>query len=127
MSHPVTTMGEVKDLQQAFKHAVLVRVARKIVETALLCGEVWPDDYSIAEIANRDKNCVGGAYNWLEGAKVIYRDRQSNRPSTAENAHGRTIFKWMLANRELAETFLRRNPLVEMAEPMPNHQPVLLA
>ena len=113
-------MGRFVSEEKAF-------AARKIVETALLAGEVWPDDYSIAEIGRRDKNCVGGAYNWLVGAKIIFKDRKSNRPSTAENANGRTIFRWVLANRDLAETFLRRNPLIEVPEPMPNHQPVLLA
>ncbi len=111
-----TTIAQVKDLQQAFKHAVLIRVARKMVELALAAGEFWPDEYSIAEIAQRDKNCVGSAYNWLRGAKIIARHPTENRPSKASGANGRTIFKWVLCDRSLAETFLRRNP--EVNEPV---------
>jgi hypothetical protein len=98
----------VKDRQQAFKSEVMRLAAVMITRTALHNSGVWPDDYSISQIASDDRNCIGSAYRWLRNAGIIEMTDE-HRSSTAEGAKGRIIFKWRLKDEKLARAFLARN------------------
>lgn len=108
------TLGDIALKHLAFKSGSLRTVGCAIVQVALANQVVWPDEVDLAAIPPEDHNCIGTAWRTLARVGILARTQQ-NRRSSARQHHGRTIFKYLLANRKLAQTFLKRNGEAQQA------------
>lgn len=68
----------------------------------------WADDIDFGFIDKKDRNCIGMAWRMLISAGILKRTNL-NRRSTKDASKGRVVFKYRLASKTRAETFLRRN------------------
>jgi hypothetical protein len=117
-------LAKIAALMVAFKDRPLLDYMARVVSVAVAHGEVWPDCVSKVGIREEDKNCIGIAFRLLKAAGLVRRT-DSFRRSEADDAHGRTIWKYELVSRALAETFLKRHgelPPVGQMKLELNHQ-----
>jgi hypothetical protein len=103
-------LAKIAALMVAFKDRVLIDYMARIVSVALAHehGTVWPDEVSKEGIVLADRNCCSVAYRLIVSAGLVRRTDQYRR-SESDDAKGRTIWKYELASRSLAETFLKRH------------------
>ncbi len=101
-------LDRVVALQEAFKCGVINAFAVRILTHALAHGSVWPDDISLDSVPDKDRKCIGNSWRRLRLIGVLAHTHD-HRASNAEGANGRIIFRYALADRALAETFLKSN------------------
>jgi hypothetical protein len=94
-----------------FKDGVARNLANCIVESFLPDRIRWSDSIELPPVVDADKNVIGLVWRTLARAGILKRmeGSEDHRRSLVKSRRGGMVWKYRLANFELAQTFLKRN------------------
>lgn len=106
----ISTLDNVTLLHYVWKNRTMELVAQKILQVALGSSCFWPCDIDFSCVPPDSKNCIGITFRTLIRIGVIARTNRFKQ-SESKDSKGRTIFGYVLASRNKAESLLARiNP-----------------
>lgn len=108
MSQVDEKLDDVAVKQMLWKPGKIQSVAVAVTKCGLSRGIFYTDDVEMPELEDKDKNCIGIAFNSLAKLSIIQGTGLWRR-SKRKESNGRKIFQYRLTKAGLARKFLERN------------------